>query len=274
MSKSFLTRVASAVIALILIITVFQIWNVIGLKYIISFAVLIGIYELIKILFHHEKSYFLKASFGTLALVTYASSIASLSLGSLVYSIALILMTIFTLLKVHKSGDLVRMTGLIATSSLGLFYVGLLPSFAFRILDQAYGLEWFVFLLAVVFSGDTMAYLFGVAIGKHKVMPTVSPKKTWQGSIGGLLGSALASVLCGFYVLPNVGFGILIPLAIAAGFVGQFGDFFESLLKRVANVKDSGKIMPGHGGVLDRIDAVLFASPVILLGIVLLSHLG
>lgn len=274
LSKSFLTRVVSAIIALVLIITVFQLWNVLGLKYIISFAVLVGIYELIKILFHQEKSYFLKTSFGALALVTYASSIASLSLGSLVYSIALILMTIFTLLKVHKSGDLVRMTGLIATSSLGLFYVGLLPSFAFRILDQAYGLEWFVFLLAVVFSGDTMAYLFGVAIGKHKVMPTISPKKTWQGSIGGLFGSAVASILCSLYVLPNVSMQILVPLALAAGFVGQFGDFFESLLKRVANVKDSGKIMPGHGGVLDRIDAVLFASPVVLLGIILLSYLG
>jgi phosphatidate cytidylyltransferase len=127
--------------------------------------------------------------------------------------------------------------------------------------------------LAVVFSGDTCAYLVGVLFGKTKILPLVSPKKSLQGSLGGLLGSTLAAVVCWKFMFQDKDLDNLVVLAFVSGFIAQFGDFFESLLKRVADVKDSGSIMPGHGGVLDRIDGVLFASPVILFGVLMLSHL-
>jgi phosphatidate cytidylyltransferase len=151
-----------------------------------------------------------------------------------------------------------------AASVLGFVYVGLFSSYAYRLLDLNHGLIWFSFLLAVVFAGDIGAYLVGVLIGKHKINPRFSPKKTWEGSIGGLISSLIAGFVYSQF-LPQIQLNTLLITALCAGFVAQFGDFFESLIKRVADVKDSGNLMPGHGGVLDRLDGVLFASPLILI---------
>lgn len=271
--KSFLTRAASALVALGIIIALYYFLQLNGLKIIIAVAVAIAAWELLGILFKDEPSKTLKTAFYFLSLFVFLVSTMALNLGAIVFAISLIVLCIISLLKLHKTGDLQRMTKFQAHSALGLMYVGLLPSFAFRLLDQESGLFWFIFLLAVVFAGDTMAYCFGVLFGKNKVMPTVSPKKTWEGSLGGILGSVVAGVICWKYLLPEFPGYFIVGLAAVSGYVGQFGDFFESLLKRVADVKDSGKIMPGHGGVLDRIDAVLFASPVVLLGVVIVSHL-
>lgn len=272
--KSFLTRALSALIALAIIIGLYLSLNLTGLRIAVAFAMVMSAWELLGVLFHKEQSKFLKFLFIALASVVFAATAASLSVGALVYSLAAIAFAISVLWSRHKEGRLEEMAIYQSKASLGLFYVGLLPAFAFRILDQAYGLSWFVYLLAVVFAGDTLAYVFGVLFGKNKMMPNVSPKKSWQGSIGGLLGSALAGYLCWHFLLDQYSAIALVVLALIAGFLGQCGDFFESLLKRVADVKDSGKIMPGHGGVLDRIDGVLFASPVVLTGILILSHLS
>ncbi|UOF00515.1 phosphatidate cytidylyltransferase [Bdellovibrio reynosensis] len=271
--KSFLTRATSAIIALALIIGLYVTLAVDGIKIAVCLIVAIGAYELLGILFKNENSKFLKYFFYVLSLAVFAASISSLSVGSLAFSLSLITYIIAVLLVSHKQGELNSMATYCAKGALGLFYIGLLPSFAYRILEHNNGIAWFTFLLAVVFAGDTMAYIFGVLIGRHKVMPSVSPKKTWEGSIGGTVGSLLAAVICWLAMFPEVSLTPLLILAALAGFAGQFGDFFESLLKRVSDVKDSGKIMPGHGGVLDRVDAVLFASPVILSGILILSHL-
>ncbi|WP_413585741.1 phosphatidate cytidylyltransferase [Bdellovibrio sp. HCB274] len=271
--KSFLTRAASALVALAIIFALYYFLKITGLKIIIAVAVVLGAWELLGILFKTEESKTLKGVFFLASLLVFFVSTMALNLGAIFFALSLIVLTIVSLLQLNKTGDLQRMTKFQAHAALGLMYIGLLPSFAFRLLDQEQGLGWFIFLLAVVFAGDTMAYCFGVLIGKHKVMPTVSPKKTWEGSLGGIVGSVIAGILCWKFLLPDFTWYFILGLAAVSGFVGQFGDFFESLLKRVADVKDSGKIMPGHGGVLDRIDGVLFASPVVLLGVVILSHL-
>ncbi|BEV70088.1 hypothetical protein Bb109J_c3508 [Bdellovibrio bacteriovorus] len=271
--KSFLTRAVSALIALAIIIGLYVSLGVLGLKIAVGLIVVIGNWELIGILFHNEKSKVIKTLFRLMTYAVFAASITSLSMGSIIYALATIVMIITVLLSSHKEGNLEYMASVQAKSALGLFYMGLLPSFAFRLLDQAYGLYWFIFLLAVVFAGDTLAYVFGVLFGKNKVMPSVSPKKSWQGSIGGIIGSVAAGLICWLFLFPENSVGVFLLLGGISGFVGQFGDFFESLLKRVADVKDSGKIMPGHGGVLDRVDGVLFASPVVLGGVLILSHL-
>lgn len=102
-------------------------------------------------------------------------------------------------------------------------------------------------------------------------MPLISPKKTVEGAIGGLVFSMIAGLCLASY-LPHVPQIHLIIVSLAAAIAGQFGDLFESQLKRVAEVKDSGGIMPGHGGILDRIDGVLFASPIIFFAAIVLEH--
>lgn len=271
--KSFLTRAVSAVIALSVLIGLYVFLKTDGLKIAVILAALIGSWELVAILFGEEKSFSLKTLFYVLCLFVFGITAYSLASGALAYSLALIIFVIFVLLTQNRMGDLSHMMEEHAKASLGLIYMGLLPAFSYKILEQSAGISWFVFLLAVVFAGDTMAYVFGMMLGKRKIMPHVSPKKTWEGSVGGIVGSLTAGLVCWLTAFPEQRLLPLLVLAGVAGFVGQFGDFFESLLKRVADVKDSGKIMPGHGGVLDRIDGVLFASPVILAGILILSHL-
>lgn len=160
----------------------------------------------------------------------------------------------------------------LAYSFFGLFYAGLLPALAARILYQKDGATWFMIMLAVVFVGDTCAYLTGVAIGKNKLAPRISPKKTVEGGIGGLIGSAITGAICCNLWLPQVSTIQILILSIFAGLAAQMGDFFESMIKRIADVKDSGTIMPGHGGVLDRIDGVLFAIPVFYFGAYFISE--
>lgn len=271
--KSFLTRTTSAVVALIVVIGLYWYLQVLGLKIIAAFAILVGTWELLTMLFKNEQSKFLKASFFISSLIVCATTAVTLNVGIILFALTCTLLWMFGLMALHQSGNPDRILNFQAKATLGLVYMGLIPSFVFRILDAQMGVAWFVYLLAVVFCGDTMAYIFGVLIGKHKVMPSVSPKKTWQGSIGGISGSVLAGFICWYFPLRNFDIRFILGLAASAGFVGQFGDFFESLLKRTADVKDSGRIMPGHGGVLDRIDGVLFAAPVVFVGIVIMSHL-
>ncbi|WP_029522962.1 phosphatidate cytidylyltransferase [Persephonella sp. KM09-Lau-8] len=111
-------------------------------------------------------------------------------------------------------------------------------------------------LFATVWAGDTMAYFVGKAIGKHKLAPRLSPKKTWEGAIGSFIGSVVAGGLVAYF-FGLIGF--IIPVVLAAIFM-QIGDLFESFIKRQVGEKDSSHLIPGHGGILDRIDALIFAS--------------
>lgn len=129
------------------------------------------------------------------------------------------------------------------------------------------GSSYVMFLLAVVWSGDTGAYFGGLKLGKHKLAPSISPHKTWEGSLFGLVASALGGFLVHkFYTMTAKPLGLdttVLVAALAGGVLGQMGDLFESFFKRFAGVKDSGRIFPGHGGFLDRVDGLLFAAPVI-----------
>ncbi len=131
---------------------------------------------------------------------------------------------------------------------------------------------WLIVALCTAFFADTVAYFFGRAFGKHKLYPAVSPKKTIEGSIGGFIGSVLATLGVGtFWTIPELAVGHAIVLGVLASFVGQAGDLVESMVKRTYGVKDSGAILPGHGGMLDRIDALLFVAPIVYYFVVLTS---
>ncbi len=152
-----------------------------------------------------------------------------------------------------------------ATLCLGAVTVGGLLSTYPRTLLLPGGEHWVFLGVLAVSAGDTMAYFTGRAIGRRKLAPAVSPNKTVEGAVGGLLGSVGCSVLYAHGFLPGVPAGYAAAAGAAVGIFGQAGDLFESLIKRAAGVKDSGTILPGHGGILDRADGILAAGPILYL---------
>ncbi|MFA5628758.1 MAG: phosphatidate cytidylyltransferase [Dehalococcoidales bacterium] len=151
----------------------------------------------------------------------------------------------------------------------GIFYIGWLLSHFVLLRDLEMGREWVFFALLVNVASDTFAYFIGKTWGKHKLAPSVSPKKTTEGALGGVLGAVLIGLgLVWLFGLP-INYGVAILLAVLVSIFGQFGDLFESLFKRNMAIKDSGKTLPGHGGFLDRIDSLLFAGVIVYYFVVL-----
>jgi len=154
----------------------------------------------------------------------------------------------------------------VAATMLGVLYIsltlGLLLVLQKTTTSWGPGKGWIFFLLLVVWFGDTAAYYTGRSLGRHPLAPLISPKKTVEGAGGGLAGNVLAAILGKHLLLPEASWVHLVLLSILLGVVSQMGDLSESALKRGAGVKDSSNLLPGHGGMLDRIDGVLFASPV------------
>jgi len=144
---------------------------------------------------------------------------------------------------------------------LGILYIPLLMAYLVLMREMPFGIQWIFLLLIIVMSGDTAAFYVGSSFGKTKLYPLVSPKKSVEGMFGGLAGSVAGTFLAKAAFFPNLTPVDCIATALLVGLLGQLGDLFESLLKRSFGVKDSGGIFPGHGGMLDRLDSVLFAAP-------------
>ena len=119
------------------------------------------------------------------------------------------------------------------------------------------------YFFLVLMGSDTGAYYTGRALGKHKLAPTVSPGKTWEGAAGGMAASLVAAALAHYWFFPELGLGAALGLAAVMNVLGVVGDLTESALKRGANAKDAAQILPGHGGLLDRLDSLLFNAPLI-----------
>lgn len=153
--------------------------------------------------------------------------------------------------------------GDIAVTLLGIFYVALLFSFLVSIRMLVDGKRWLVFLFFVIWASDIGAYSVGIPFGKHRLYEKVSPKKSIEGFAGAIAAAAGMALLCKAWFMPETGAGELVAIALVLAIVGTVGDLAESLLKRAAGVKDSGRIIPGHGGILDRMDSMLFAAPVL-----------
>ncbi|PKH22802.1 phosphatidate cytidylyltransferase [Enterobacterales bacterium CwR94] len=128
--------------------------------------------------------------------------------------------------------------------------------------DHATGAWWLLYVMILVWGADSGAYLFGKMLGKHKLAPKVSPGKTWEGFIGGLITSALIACLFGWLAPLAVSTTVLLTCSVVAALASVLGDLTESMFKREAGIKDSGNLIPGHGGILDRIDSLTAAVPV------------
>jgi phosphatidate cytidylyltransferase len=149
-----------------------------------------------------------------------------------------------------------------AASSAGLLFVALPFSYLVRIDEiDRFGRRLVLFTLFLIWAGDTLAYFVGKALGHVPMAPELSPKKTWEGAFANLVGSLLVGVLFARWI--EVDRTALLVVAALGNIAGQVGDLVESAYKRGAALKDSGSLLPGHGGVLDRIDSLILASPVV-----------
>jgi phosphatidate cytidylyltransferase len=146
---------------------------------------------------------------------------------------------------------------------MGFLYgsVGMTALSAVRLMPD--GLAWVIAALVITWANDTAAYFAGRFLGRHKLYPAVSPNKTWEGFAGGLVGSVGGMFIARAFFFPVFTVADCLLLGLFGGVLGPIGDLCESMLKRAYGVKDSGRVIPGHGGILDRVDALLFNAPLV-----------
>ncbi len=209
---------------------------------------------------------FILLSFGT----AHPSTQGGISTGSLFSNPAIVLFALFWclfmlfLFYLLSYEHIAQVGQSLAINILGLLYLPFLLGHLIWLRFLVDGEWWVLWFLMVIFAGDTGAYYVGRTLGKTKLYPAVSPGKTWAGVAGGLAASLVVGVAAGKWLLSGVGGLELAALAVVLAVAGLLGDLFESMLKRQAQVKDASKLLPGHGGMLDRLDSILFSAPLLV----------
>lgn len=181
---------------------------------------------------------------------------------------SLLAMTVLVASAVYSRGPSRETLAEVATTFFATAYLGsclgCLVGLRMVLPDQA-GRHWLFFLMAVVMVGDAGAFFVGRSLGRRKLAPVLSPRKTVEGLVGGAIASISAAVLLREWIFPSLAWSSVIGLGISISLFGVVGDLFESLLKRSAGIKDTSSLIPGHGGLLDRIDSLLFTAPLFFL---------
>ncbi len=179
----------------------------------------------------------------------------------------LITMMITSLFESRKGEDFSKVLGSVAATLLGVCYVVVLASFLvgvrFNATPYPKASQLLSLFFLIIVASDTGAYYVGKNLGKNKLVPLISPGKTIEGSIGGILGSIIAALVTKYTFFTQLPLSHALILALVMNIIGQMGDLFESLLKRGAGAKDAASIIPGHGGLLDRLDSILFNAPLL-----------
>ena len=184
----------------------------------------------------------------------------------LLVQFVIIALTIGTLIAATFRGAFDKMIASTGVTILGVLYIPLLGSYliATRVgFDPTLSRHLLSFFFLVLMGGDAGAYYVGRALGKHKLAPSISPGKTWEGAIGGVVAALAMGALSHFWFFRELPLRFILPLAAVMTIVGIFGDLAESGLKRGSGAKDAANILPGHGGMLDRLDSLLFNAPLI-----------
>ena len=226
-----------------------------------------GMLELLSLLLPETKSWVRIATLATgllLPLATYWKGILGLSTATV--AVIFVALTIHLLLYAKQKAVLQSLGAMVFAQ----LYIPFLLSHVLLLFQVPSGRRWIFFLFFVIFAGDTGAYYAGHRWGRHKLWPALSPGKTVEGAVGGLLSSLATALLVGKLLLSLGEFGItfLLSLGLVIALAGQMGDLMESMLKRVSQVKDASSILPGHGGLLDRLDSLIFAFPLTYYGVV------
>ncbi len=269
------TRVISALVGLTLLIAVLYLGSI-TLGIVVTLIAAIGLYE-----FYNSVS--AVKNIQPIKIVGYLSILPLLILGlqktgwfnidlniltGISVCLVIFLSMAFIVLE-HKKYNIIDA----CVTAFSIAYVPFLMSFLILIrnMDNGIILIWLIFIGA--WGTDTMAYTFGRLFGKRKIIPEISPKKTLAGAIGGILGCIALMIVFGVitnaYFDLKMSFVVLAILGLICGMVSQIGDWSASAIKRYVNIKDFGNIMPGHGGVLDRFDSILFVAPVVYFVLVL-----
>lgn len=228
------------------------------LSLMVLLATLLGLREFYSLTLPQSNGVVRMTGVGLGLLLSIAASYGSPEIG---YPLFVFLLLFLFLLFMGTSENLLLSTSSIGFMFLGMFYIGFLLSHVSLIRQLANGTRWVLFLVGTVWAGDIFAFLCGSLFGRHKLYPKISPNKTCEGLAGAILGSALVALVFTSLFIPRLGKGSSLLLGVSMGILGQFGDFTESMLKRSAQVKDSGSFIPGHGGMLDRLDSFLFSAP-------------
>jgi phosphatidate cytidylyltransferase len=270
------TRIISGLVGMALLIAVLYLGSIV-LGVVVSIIAAIGLYE-----FYNSVSQV--KNIHPIKLVGYFSIIPLLIIGlqktgafhldtGILTGLSVCLLIFATMAVIvfgHKKFSIIDA----CVTAFGIAYIPFLMSFIILIRNMDHGviLIWLIFIGA--WGTDTLAYTFGRLFGRRKIIPEISPKKTLAGALGGIFGCTALMIVFGLivknYFSLEINYIALILLGIFCGMISQIGDWSASAIKRYVNVKDFGNIMPGHGGVLDRFDSILFVAPVIYYVLVLL----
>ena len=252
-----MTRIISSIVSLPILLAIIYFGTPFHFFLLLEFAIFIGLYEFYRMI---EK--------GGLGCYKWAGIILGILLSAAIFKgtyINLVIaasVIILFIIRIFEGNTSDNTFSYVSNTIFGIVYVSFLMSYLGVIRASGdNGRELIFFVLLITWMGDTTAYYGGKGFGKHKLAPAISPKKTVEGAIIGLIGSIVGAIIAKSWFLD-----ISILNAIAAGILigvfGQFGDLSESIIKRNLQVKDSGGIIPGHGGILDRVDSLLFSAPV------------
>ena len=221
-------------------------------------AVALGLHEFYSLVLPENKRH--EKAIGILLGMVLASLIylgdASFIHASLAFSIIFLSITYML-----KSRNFALAISKMALTLFGVLYIGLLLSYVTLIDTTAPGKQWVFFLVSIVWAADIGGFFMGSLVGRHKLYPKVSPNKTIEGLAGGVAGAIAAALLYRKLVFSDFDISDCVFLGFALSLCGQMGDFTESMIKRSVRVKDSSGLIPGHGGILDRLDSFLFSAP-------------
>lgn len=283
------TRIITSIVGIAVLILVLFTFDTVFFNLVISAIALIGIHEVYAAVGFGKKEWPLFAAWVPLTLVVMLSNLPSarriiLPVAYLLLAFVCIYLVVMNgSVSFQKAAGLVMFGGIILFCFYSLIYLKeLLPVETYH-----YDAIFFILLiLCFAWGGDTCAYFTGRAFGKHKLCPVVSPHKTVEGAIGGVIGTmafgVLATVIYSFaadrtvaFTRSNIGismYGIIALLGVVAAVLGIYGDLFASVVKRQCGIKDYGVIFPGHGGIMDRFDSVMFIAPFVTMVITVVFY--
>lgn len=264
-------RIITSIIGIPLLIAII-VYGKMPLKIALIVVSLIGVYEFYKAVNPNKE---IKAinDIGYLFTIIFPFILSNFNLYSyLFFTTAFIICLFISMLLHHQKYNIND----VAITFIGFYYVCFLLSHVIMVRQSEYGFifVWLIFITA--WGSDTGAYFTGSVIGKHKLTPTLSPHKTIEGAVGGVALSIILCILYGFCIinLMKVNISILsfILIGTVGSILGQLGDLAASAIKRYTGIKDYGNLFPGHGGVLDRFDSILFTAPLVYYLMVLLKY--
>lgn len=265
------TRFFAAVVALLIVLPLIAWQNLAGSVFVVAVTMMLCAGEYAEMAFPGNSRYpFYWLVVGNTALLAGTMSgrhELSLAAGAVVMMATMLRTTLAPPDPISSAADQVgRMV-------LGLAWIGGLCPFVLVLRSWEHGFMWVILVMVISFFGDTGAYFAGRQFGATPLHPRVSPKKSWEGFWGGIAASTVGAVLVKATLLPELALLDAVCLGALGSAAGVCGDLSESLLKRSFDVKDSGWIMPGHGGMLDRIDSLLFVGPTVYAFLTLVGHL-